>query len=68
MTDKTPAERIYDLFGVSKKKFKAAVGTLYKNRLVVLSQDGLALAAERATTDGEFDQVREYVQRKDRVV
>lgn len=68
VTDKTPAERIYDLFGVSKKKFKAAVGTLYKNRLVVLRQDGLALAAERATTDGEFEQVREYVQRKDRVV
>jgi predicted RNA-binding protein (virulence factor B family) len=45
VTDKTTAERIHDLFGVSKKKFKAALGTLYKNRLIVLRQDGIARAS-----------------------
>lgn len=46
VTDKTDPEQIYDLFGVSKKKFKAAVGTLYKNRKIVLRDHGLELAPE----------------------
>lgn len=46
VTDQTEPERIYDLFGVSKKKFKAAVGTLYKNRKIVLRDDGLELAPQ----------------------
>lgn len=43
-TDKSPAEEIYALFGVSKKTFKKAVGDLYKKRLVVLEADGIRLA------------------------
>ncbi len=41
LNDKSPADEIYALFGVSKKTFKKAVGDLYKRRLVVLSDDGI---------------------------
>lgn len=44
LNDKTPAEEIYALFGVSKKTFKKAVGDLYKKRLVVVRDDGIVLA------------------------
>lgn len=43
-TDKSPADEIYALFGVSKKTFKKAVGDLYKKRLIVLEADGIRLA------------------------
>ncbi|MCQ2197974.1 MAG: S1-like domain-containing RNA-binding protein [Bacteroidaceae bacterium] len=39
--DKSPAEDIYDTFGVSKKVFKKAVGDLYKKRLITIDTDGL---------------------------
>ncbi len=35
--DKSSAEAIYEKFGVSKKKFKMALGALYKKRLVSLT-------------------------------
>ena len=41
--DKSPAEAIYDAFGVSKKTFKKAVGDLYKKRLVSISEAGIRL-------------------------
>ena len=41
--DKSPAEAIYDTFGVSKKTFKKAVGDLYKKRLVAISEAGIKL-------------------------
>jgi len=44
VTDKTPPEEIYALFGVSKKTFKKAIGALYKKRLVSLDADGIRLA------------------------
>lgn len=44
LNDKSPAEEIYDTFGVSKKTFKKAVGDLYKKRLVVLHEEGIELA------------------------
>ena len=40
LNDKSPAEEIYDVFGVSKKTFKKAVGDLYKKRL---HEDGIEL-------------------------
>lgn len=43
MNDKSPAEEIYDVFGVSKKTFKKAVGDLYKKRLILLHEDGIEL-------------------------
>ena len=42
-TDKSSAEEIYSRFSVSKKTFKRAVGKLYKNNLISLSNDGIAL-------------------------
>lgn len=45
--DKSPAEEIYALFGVSKKVFKKALGDLYKRRLVVLTDEGIELARRK---------------------
>lgn len=44
VTDKSPPEDIYALFGVSKKVFKKAIGALYKRRLLVIDSDGIKLA------------------------
>lgn len=44
LSDKSPAEEIYATFGVSKKTFKKGVGDLYKKRLIVLHEGGIALA------------------------
>lgn len=41
--DKSPAEEIYAMFGVSKKVFKKAVGDLYKRRLIEIVPEGLRL-------------------------
>ena len=41
--DKSDAEDIKDLFHVSKKVFKRAVGDLYKRRLISISDNGLKL-------------------------
>lgn len=49
LTEKTPPERIYKLFGVSKKKYKMALGGLYKNRLVTIELDGIRLAQPHLT-------------------
>ena len=43
LNDKSPAEDIYDTFGVSKKTFKKGVGDLYKKHLITLHEDGIAL-------------------------
>ena len=44
LNDKSPAEDIYDTFGVSKKTFKKGVGDLYKKRLISLQENGMTLA------------------------
>ena len=44
LNDKSPAEDIYDPFGVSKKTFKKGVGDLYKKRLISLQENGITLA------------------------
>lgn len=43
LCDKSPAEEIYAVFGVSKKVFKKALGDLYKRRLVLIHPDGVEL-------------------------
>ncbi|MGR8929348.1 MAG: CvfB family protein [Gammaproteobacteria bacterium] len=43
LTDKSPPEMIYDTFAVSKKVFKQAIGGLYKQRKIVIEQDGIRL-------------------------
>ena len=44
VTDKSPPEDIYSLFGVSKKTFKKAIGTLYKKRLITITTREISLA------------------------
>ena len=44
--DKSPAEEIYAVFGVSKKVFKKAVGDLYKRQLITLDEEGITLITE----------------------
>lgn len=44
--DKSPAEEIYAVFGVSKKVFKKAVGDLYRRRLITIADDGLHLTSD----------------------
>lgn len=43
LTDKTSPEKIYELFSVSKKKYKIALGQLYKNRKIEVREDGIHL-------------------------
>lgn len=43
LNDKAAAEIIYDTFGVSKKKYKMAIGGLYKKRLITVEEDGIRL-------------------------
>lgn len=44
VTDKSAPEKIYQLFGVSKKTYKMAVGALYKQKLIVIEKDGIRLS------------------------
>ncbi|MCR5312144.1 MAG: GntR family transcriptional regulator [Bacteroidaceae bacterium] len=41
--DKSPAEDIYEVFQVSKKTFKQAVGDLYKKKKIQIEENGLRL-------------------------
>lgn len=43
LTDKTSPEIIYNLFGVSKKKYKMALGGIYKKKLITIEPDGIKL-------------------------
>ena len=44
--DKSPAEEVYALFGVSKKVFKKAVGDLYRQRIIEISDTGIRLTPQ----------------------
>jgi predicted RNA-binding protein (virulence factor B family) len=43
MNDHTEPELIYKTFGVSKKAFKKALGTLYKQHIINILDDGIEL-------------------------
>jgi predicted RNA-binding protein (virulence factor B family) len=43
VTDKSQPKVIADIFGVSKKTFKKAIGNLYKKRLITLEKNGIRL-------------------------
>ena len=43
LSDNSPPEAIYEQFGVSKVKYKKALGTLYKKRLINLEKDKITL-------------------------
>jgi len=44
ITDKTDPHIIYKKFEVSKKLFKIALGSLYKQKLIIIKDDGVRLA------------------------
>jgi predicted RNA-binding protein (virulence factor B family) len=50
VTDKSPAEEIYEMFGVSKKVFKKAIGSLYKKKLITLANDSTRVIDENNIT------------------
>lgn len=43
VTDNTSPDMIKALFGISKKNFKKAIGSLYKNRMITFNSDGIRL-------------------------
>lgn len=43
LSDKSSPEEIYAHFGVSKKVFKQAIGALYKQRLIIIEEQGIRL-------------------------
>jgi uncharacterized protein len=43
ISDKTPAETIHSLFGISKKTFKRVLSDLYSQRLILIEKDGIRL-------------------------
>jgi len=43
MGDKSPAEEIYERFGISKKAFKRALGDLYKQRKITIAPRAIKL-------------------------
>lgn len=43
LTDKSSPEEIYQTFRISKKNFKAAIGALYKRRMITLEDNGIRL-------------------------
>lgn len=43
ITDKSSADDIQRIFGMSKKSFKKAIGKLYKERIIVLEEKGIKL-------------------------
>ena len=47
VTDKCRPKVIADLFGISKKTFKKAIGNLYKKRLITLEKDGIRLREKK---------------------
>jgi hypothetical protein len=43
LSDKSSPDDIYDVFGVSKKVFKQAIGILFKQRSIVIEPTGIRL-------------------------
>lgn len=43
VNDKTAPDLIYQLFGVSKKNYKKAIGALYKKKIILFDADGIRL-------------------------
>jgi predicted RNA-binding protein (virulence factor B family) len=43
VTDKTSPDMINAMFGISKKNFKKAIGSLYKKRMITFDSDGIRL-------------------------
>ena len=50
LTDKSPPNEIYSYMEMSKKAFKRAVGSLYKERLISLEDEGIRLVETKEET------------------
>jgi predicted RNA-binding protein (virulence factor B family) len=46
LNDKSPAEEIYEICGMSKKNFKKSIGALYKQKLIKIEDEGIRLNTE----------------------
>ena len=46
ITDKSPPEEIYQVFDVSKKSYKKALGALYKRKLILIEKDKITLLSD----------------------
>jgi len=44
LNDKSSAELIYEMFHVSKKTYKKAIGTLYRERIIIIEDAGIRLS------------------------
>lgn len=47
--DKSDPEKIYEVFGMSKKTFKMTVGALYKQRKITIGEEGIKLIRQDAS-------------------
>jgi len=47
ITDKSDPDDIYNLFQISKKTFKKAIGSLYRERLISLEDEGIRLVKKK---------------------
>jgi predicted RNA-binding protein (virulence factor B family) len=45
VTDKSSPDQIYNLFGISKKTYKKAIGALYKQHYITIEKDGIKLCS-----------------------
>jgi len=43
LTDKSSPEEIYARFGMSKKAFKKSIGSLYKQKKIIIESDGIRM-------------------------
>jgi predicted RNA-binding protein (virulence factor B family) len=46
ISDKTAAEIIHSLFGISKKTFKKVIGDLYGQRIILIEKEGIRLVSK----------------------
>jgi predicted RNA-binding protein (virulence factor B family) len=44
VTDKSSPETIHNLFGVSKKTYKKAIGAIYRKKIITIEDDGIRLS------------------------
>jgi len=51
LNDKSPPKIIYDTFGESKKNFKKAIGSLYRERKISISPEGIHLSKKADYTE-----------------
>ncbi|HBH35628.1 MAG TPA: GntR family transcriptional regulator [Gammaproteobacteria bacterium] len=58
LTDKSPPEAIYKAFGVSKKKYKKALGGLYKSKLILIEKQKITLLSRPEERSSPWAQER----------